>query len=124
VTSNHAAPPAGVREANLSLVLRTVLAGAHGVPPSRAGVAGLTSLTRSTVSRLVDELVGAELLCELEPVGRAGPGRPGRPLVAGHGIAALGIQANAGYLAARVLDVAGQVVASARVVSERSSAAR
>ena len=115
MTSNHAAPPAGVREANLSLVLRTVLAGAHGVPPSRAGVAGLTSLTRSTVSRLVDELVGAELLCELEPVGRAGPGRPGRPLVAGHGIAALGIQANAGYLAARVLDVAGQVVASARV---------
>jgi predicted NBD/HSP70 family sugar kinase len=104
-----------VRETNLSLVLRTALAAPTEAPLSRAGVAGGTSLTRSTVSRLVDELVGAELLCELEPVGRAGPGRPGRPLVAGHGIAALGIQANAGYLAARVLDVSGQVVASARL---------
>jgi predicted NBD/HSP70 family sugar kinase len=106
---------AGVRETNQSLVLRTVLGAGDGAPLSRANVAAATSLTRSTVSRLVDELVAARLLRELAPVGQAGPGRPGRPLVAGHGVAALGLQANAGYLAARVLDLAGRVVASARV---------
>jgi predicted NBD/HSP70 family sugar kinase len=105
---------AGVRESNLSLVLRTALGAGDGAPLSRAGLAAATSLTRSTVSRLVDELVAARILRELAPVGQAGPGRPGRPLVAGHGIAALGLQANAGFLAARVLDVAGRVVASTR----------
>lgn len=106
---------AGVRETNLSLVLRTALAAEKDAPLSRAGVAAVTSLTRSTVSRLADELVAGQLLSEHEPPDQAGPGRPGRPLVAGHGIAALGIQANAGYLAVRVLDVSGHVVASDRV---------
>lgn len=104
-----------VRERNLSLVLRTALGVTVDAPLSRAGVASATSLTRSTVSRLVDELVGADLLCELEPAGTAGPGRPGRPLVAGRGFAALGMQVNAGHLAARVLDFSGEVVASARI---------
>jgi len=43
---------AGVRETNLSLVLRTALAAEKDAPLSRAGVAAVTSLTRSTVSRL------------------------------------------------------------------------
>lgn len=104
-----------MRETNLSLVLRTALAAGREAPLSRAGLAGATSLTRSTVSRLVDELVAGELLREVDPSGPAGPGRPGRPLVAGHAVAALGIQVNAGYLAARVLDLSGRVVASAKV---------
>jgi predicted NBD/HSP70 family sugar kinase len=112
-----------VREANLSLVLRTALGTDGQTPMSRADVAGATSLTRSTVSRLVDELVGAELLSELEPAGRSGPGRPGRPLVAGHGIAALGLQVNAGYLAARVIDLAGREVAAARVEAHQAGRA-
>lgn len=114
--SDSALPPrktGGVREANLSLVLRTALAAEKGAPLSRAGLAGATSLTRSTVSRLVDELVSAQLLRELDPPDQSGPGRPGRPLAAGHGVAALGLQANAGFLAARVVDLSGQVVASA-----------
>ena len=54
-----------LREANLALVVRTVL-GAPA-PPSRATVAQRTALTRSTVSRLVDDLVLAGVLAELDP---------------------------------------------------------
>jgi predicted NBD/HSP70 family sugar kinase len=68
-------------------------------------------MTRSTVSRLVDDLVGAGILAELEPASAKGPGRPGTPLVAGRRLAALGLQVNAGYLAARVVDLSGHVVA-------------
>jgi predicted NBD/HSP70 family sugar kinase len=112
-----------VREANLSLVLRTALGAPGDATLSRAGVAAATSLTRSTVSRLVDELVGAGLLRELEPAGRPGPGRPGRPLVPGHGIAALGLQVNAGYLAARVLDLAGAEVVAGRLEGHQAGRA-
>src|SRR6478672_11600675 len=91
---------ASLRESNLALVLRTVLASPSGI--SRAGVAGATALTRSTVSRLVDELEDAGLLDEDERVVARGRGRPGTPLRAGEGLVALGLQVNAGYLAARV----------------------
>ncbi len=98
---------ATMRAANLRLVLATVLAAEN--PVSRADVAALTSLTRATVSRLVDDLVRTGLLAEGEAaVGR--PGRPAVPLVASPRYAALGLQVNAGYLAARVVDLRGEVV--------------
>lgn len=97
-----------LRESNLALVTRTVLAAP--VPLSRAGVAQQTAMTRSTVSRLVDDLVSGGVLSELDPPAVAGPGRPATPLVAGTGLAALGLQVNATYLAARVLDLRGRVV--------------
>lgn len=100
---------ATLRESNLALVAQTVCASAE--PLSRAGVAALTSLTRSTVSRLVDELVAGGVLAELEPPTVSGPGRPATPLVAGSGLAAVGLQVNATYLAARVIDLTGRVVA-------------
>jgi predicted NBD/HSP70 family sugar kinase len=98
-----------LRESNLSLVARTVCASA--TPISRAGVAARTAMTRSTVSRLVDELVGAGVLAELEPATVTGPGRPATPLVPGTALVALGLQVNASYLAARLVDLRGRVVA-------------
>jgi predicted NBD/HSP70 family sugar kinase len=107
---------AGIRAANLALVTRTVFAATE--PPTRADVAHTTAMTRSTVSRLVDDLVGGGLLTELAPVARAGPGRRGTPLVPdGRRFAALGLQVNVGYLAALVVDLAG-VVLGRRVVAD------
>ena len=99
---------ASLRHANLALVARTVLAADS--PPSRADVAAVTSLTRSTVSRLVDELVAGGILEEVESV-VGGPGRPGRPatpLRASTGrFAALGLQVGVGHLAVRLVDLDG-----------------
>ncbi|WP_270888813.1 ROK family protein [Pedococcus sp. 5OH_020] len=98
-----------LRESNLGLVVRTVYASPTAL--SRAGVAGRTSLTRSTVSRLVDDLVAGGVLAELGQAEATGRGRPATPLVPGAGLAALGLQVNATYLAARVVDLRGTVVA-------------
>ncbi len=97
-----------LRASNLSLVARTVCASPE--PISRAGVAKRTSMTRSTASRLADDLVAAGLHDELERAGTTGPGRPATPLVAGGGVAALGLQVNAGFLAARVVSLRGDVI--------------
>ena len=98
-----------LRATNLALVLRTVCAAPDQV--SRADVAGATGMTRSTAARLVDELVAGGLLDEAERVGLPRRGRPATPLVPGAGLAALGLQVDAGLLAARVLDLRGRVVA-------------
>ncbi|MGZ5404814.1 MAG: ROK family protein, partial [Nocardioides sp.] len=68
-------------------------------------------MTRSTVSRLVDDLVAGGVLDELEPTTVTGPGRPATPLAAGAGLAALGLQVNAEFLAARVVDLRGRILA-------------
>ncbi len=103
---------ASLRHANLALVLRTVLAADE--PPSRADVAAATSLTRSTVSRLVDELVAGGLL-EEDGSAAGGPGRPGRPATplraARARFAALGMQVGVSHLAARLVDLTGATVA-------------
>jgi predicted NBD/HSP70 family sugar kinase len=69
------------------------------------------------VSRLADELVVAGLVDELEPVRAPARGRPGTPLVAGRQVAALGLQVNPGFCAARVVDLRGRVVRE-RLVTE------
>ncbi|NUR16960.1 MAG: MarR family transcriptional regulator, partial [Dermatophilaceae bacterium] len=81
-----------LRESNLALVARTVCA--SSTPVSRAGVAARTAMTRSTVSRLVDDLVAAGVLAEIEPSSVTGPGRPATPLAPGTALAALGLQVN------------------------------
>ncbi|MBC9820174.1 ROK family protein [Terrabacter sp. MAHUQ-38] len=110
---------ASLRHANLALVARTVL-GAD-VPPSRADVAAVTSLTRSTVSRLVDDLVAGGVLEEVASV-VGGPGRPGRPatpLRAATGrFAGLGLQVGVGHLAARLVDLSGTVLAEHLVTAD------
>jgi predicted NBD/HSP70 family sugar kinase len=110
---------ASLRHANLALVARTVL-GAD-VSPSRADVAAVTSLTRSTVSRLVDDLVAGGVLEEVASVvgGPGRPGRPGTPLRASTGrFAALGLQIGVGHLAARLVDLSGAVLAERLVTTD------
>lgn len=103
-----------LRETNLRLVAQTVFEAA--TPPSRADVAVATGMTRSTVSRLVDELVNGGLLAELAPTSVSRPGRPATPLVPESGtIAALGLQVSPGFLAAVVVDLAGAVLAHRRM---------
>jgi predicted NBD/HSP70 family sugar kinase len=105
------ARPSSVRAANLALVLRTVCAAPE--PVSRAGVAAATGMTRATASRLADELVAGGLLDEAERAPSSGPGRPATPLLPGARVAALGLQVDAGLLAARVVDLRGRVVTEA-----------
>ncbi len=94
-----------IRQENLSLVLGAILGAKEG--PSRAKLATQTGLTRATVSRLVDELINARLIDELDPV-RPAVGRPAAPLVAReyqHVIMAAEI--NLEYVAIYALDVTG-----------------
>ena len=63
----------GLRQHNLALVAQCIAA---GEPVSRAGIATATGLTKTTVSSLVDDLVGAGLVTERGPeasgrIGRA-----------------------------------------------------
>ncbi len=113
-----AAPPGVVlahqstlRESNLAVVLRCVCAATE--PVSRAGVAAATGLTRSTVSRLVDELVAGGLVDE-GAARLAGPGRPATPLRPTGRVCAVGLQVNAAHVAARLIDLRGELVAEAR----------
>jgi predicted NBD/HSP70 family sugar kinase len=106
--------PAGARQStlragNLGLVLRTVCAAAG--PISRADVATALAMSRATASRLVDELVAGGLLDQGERLAPPRRGRPATPLLPGSGFAALGLQVDAGLLAARVLDLRGRIVA-------------
>lgn len=104
---------ASLRDQNLSVV--TMLAYAAPEPVSRAAIAAGSGLTRSTVSRLVDELLAGGLLEELPPQ-IAGRGRPATPLVPARGtIAGLGLEVSPSYLGARLVDLSGAVLAE-RVV--------
>lgn len=101
---------ASLRRHNLGLVLRHVVDAAR--PPSRADIAAATGLTRATVSALVDRLVSARLVTELPPAAAQRAGRPAVPLVPASGtVLAVGLEVNVDYLGARVLDLAGTVLA-------------
>ncbi|TDE91670.1 ROK family transcriptional regulator [Occultella glacieicola] len=101
-----------LREHNLSLIARTVMTAP--TPPSRADVATATGLTRATVSRLVTELIDGGLVAEDAPLTAGAAGRPAIPLRPATGtVGALGLEVNIDYLAARVLDLSGRVLAEA-----------
>jgi predicted NBD/HSP70 family sugar kinase len=92
---------------NLALVLGHVGA---ATPTSRAEVAAATGLTRATVSSLVEDLLGAGLVTEVEPAPRTGAGRPATGLVLNPGgPAGLGLEINVDFLAAAVVDLTGAV---------------
>ncbi|MGY1823042.1 ROK family protein [Geodermatophilus sp. SYSU D00079] len=112
-TEGTGARQSTLRSANLALVLRTVCAAA--APLSRADIAARTGTTRATAARLVDELLVGELLDEGERIAPPRRGRPATPLLPGARIGALGLQVDAGLLAARVLDLRGRVVAESVV---------
>lgn len=105
----RAARQESLRHHNLALTLRHVLDAA--VPVSRADIAGATGLTRATVSALVDRLLDAGFVAELEPVAAQRAGRPAVPLVPARGtVAAVGMEINVDYLGVRAVDLGGRVL--------------
>ncbi len=120
--SSRAARQESLREHNLALVAREVLSATR--PLSRAEVAARTGLNRATVSRLVAELVAGRLVTEDTPV-VSGAGRPATPLrPAPCTVGGLGLEVSLDFLGARVLDLAGEVVAEEVVAGDhRGSAA-
>jgi predicted NBD/HSP70 family sugar kinase len=94
-----------VRRHNLGVVLRHVAE--HG-PRSRATIALETGLNKTTVSSLVTELIGLELLVERGLEQRGTVGRPGQVVeLSGGGVVAIGLEINVDYLAVRALDLTG-----------------
>lgn len=101
-----------VRSSNLALVLGQILH--QGAPRSRADIAAQLGMTRSTVSRLVDDLIAGDVVEEGTAVGN-GRGRPAVPLAVRRGaVHALGLEANVERLVATVVDLSGELLAVAR----------
>ncbi|WP_426594279.1 ROK family protein [Cellulomonas sp. McL0617] len=99
-----------MRDQNLAVALRSIVEAV--APLSRAQVAAQTGLARATVTGLVDQLVDAGLVRELEPTQTQRAGRPAVPLVAQPGtVAGIGMEVNVDYLGVLVLDLSGQVLA-------------
>lgn len=109
-----------LRTSNLALLASRVFSSPE--PVSRADIAAETGMTRSTASRLADELVAIGLVRELDPVASSGPGRPAVPLLPARGtFVALGLEINVSRMAVRAVDLAGQVLAERIVVDDFSS---
>jgi predicted NBD/HSP70 family sugar kinase len=97
----------GLRRHNLALVLQHIAANG---PVSRARIAQATSLTKATVSSLVDDLVGARLVTELGPEARGEIGRPGSALALNPaGFVGVGLEINVDYRTVCVSDLLGGV---------------
>jgi predicted NBD/HSP70 family sugar kinase len=108
-TLGRGAHQSRLRELNLATVVGCLFADS---PLSRAEIAVRTGLTRSTVSRLVDDLVVGGLVVEQQPTGTGGRGRPGVPIVPASGTwLGVGLEVNIGHCAARVIDLSGAVMA-------------
>jgi predicted NBD/HSP70 family sugar kinase len=97
----------GLRSHNLAVVLRHVAARREGV--SRASIAARSGLTKATVSAIVDELVAGGLVSFTPSTGR-GVGRPAAGVtLAGARPVGLGMEINVDYLAACLVDLAGEL---------------
>lgn len=103
---------ATLRSQNLALATAHVFAAKSSV--ARVDIAKATGMTRSTASRLIDELIGAGFLTESSPVQLRKPGRPAVPLSPGaNRYFTLGLQLDVTHLSAVLVDLTGAVVASA-----------
>ncbi|MEU6424494.1 ROK family transcriptional regulator [Microbispora sp. NPDC046973] len=96
-----------MRARNLALVLGAV--GARG-SVTRAALAEMTGLTKTTVSKLVGDLIEGGLVVETGAVRDGERGRPGVEIrISGQRVAALGLEINVDYLAVCVVDLARTV---------------
>src|SRR5215212_3547114 len=96
-----------LRQHNLALVLQHIAA---GEPVSRARIAAATSLTKTTVSSLVDDLIRARLVTELGPEARGEIGRPGSALALHRtGYVGIGLEINVDDIAVCVANLVGEV---------------
>jgi predicted NBD/HSP70 family sugar kinase len=96
-----------MRARNLALVLGEI----HRTGPlTRAALSELTGLTKTTVSKLVGDLIDAGIVLESGAVRDGERGRPGVEVrLSGERVAALGLEVNVDYLAVCVVDLAGSV---------------
>ncbi|GAB1819404.1 ROK family protein [Herbidospora sp. RD11066] len=96
-----------MRARNLALVLREVRS--HG-SLTRASLAEVTGLTKTTVSKLVADLLDAGLVVETGAIRAGERGRPGVEVrVSGDRVAAIGLEINVDYLSVRVVDLTRRV---------------
>ncbi|WP_026819826.1 ROK family transcriptional regulator [Arthrobacter castelli] len=95
-----------VRRRNLSLILHQL--GLSG-QTTRARLAADTGLTKASVSSLVADLVSAGLVMEVGLNRAAERGRPGLGVALNTAAAALGLEINVDYMAAGVLNLAGDL---------------
>ena len=111
---NRGVKSENVRASNMSTVLRNILASPGEV--TRAGLSQRTGMTRATISRLVDDLVGAGLVRELEPGDGGGRGRPANRLTPAEGSAvALGVEVDVANLDVMLVDIAGRELGYRRI---------
>lgn len=103
-----------LRERNLAAIVAAVCRA--DVPPSRADLAAELSMTRATAGRLVDELVAARVVDEVER-SQGGRGRPAKGLLPGTGIVGLGLAVETDRLLVRAVDLRGRVVGERDVPS-------
>ncbi|AOS65560.1 ROK family transcriptional regulator [Actinoalloteichus hymeniacidonis] len=103
---------AGLRKANLALILDLLRTRGR---QSRAQLAGLSNLSKATVSNLVAELEIRDLV---RPAGIVA-GRQGRPgmlvEVQPRTVCGIGLEVNVDYLAATAIDLTGEVIHESRV---------
>jgi predicted NBD/HSP70 family sugar kinase len=119
-TPNALSTPSAVRRHNLGVVLRHVL---ERGPRSRATIAQETGLNKTTVSRLVGELLELGLLTERGIEARGTAGRPGHVIdVARDGAVALGLEVNVDYLSVQATDLAGGSRYRARETADNRAA--
>ncbi|MCE1178063.1 MAG: ROK family protein [Micrococcales bacterium] len=104
-----------VRESNLALVARTLFDSPE--PLSRADIAAATTLTRATVSRLVDDLLLGGIVVEREKTAGT-PGRPATPVVPHNRLCALGMQVNAGFTIVRLIGLDGALIAESATTGD------
>ena len=111
---NRGVKSENVRASNMSTVLRNILASPGEV--TRAGLSQRTGMTRATISRLVDDLVSAGLVRELEPGDGGGRGRPANRLTPAEGSAvALGVEEDVASLDVTLVDIAGRELGHRRI---------
>ncbi|ETK34654.1 ROK family transcriptional regulator [Microbispora sp. ATCC PTA-5024] len=96
-----------MRARNLALVLGEVSARRS---LTRAALAEITGLTKTTVSKLVADLIEAGLVVEAGAVRDGERGRPGVEVrISGSQVAAVGLEINVDYLSVQVVDLARTV---------------
>lgn len=108
-TALDAARGVTVRNHNLAMIANAVVTGAHH--PSRADLARMTGLNRSTMTRLVEYLISCGIIHELSSES-SGAGRPAVPLApALHTYASIGVDISTGSIEASVVDLSGEILA-------------
>ncbi|GAT67879.1 ROK family transcriptional regulator [Planomonospora sphaerica] len=109
-----------MRARNLGVVLGEVR---RSGPVTRAALAEMTGLTKTTVSKMVADLLAAGMVTETGVPSRGERGRPGTAVaLSGGRVAALGLEINVDYLSACVVDLALEVrLRRARAVDNRAA---